>query len=326
MPVPNLFAMPILPATRSADALADWLVAVACEDSYFNYATLNHFNVALLNITPGFHPRFVERERRQLRQRPEVYARVSRSLFGGLILGQIERRLLQRRMPFPAPMFAYSFYASVAFAYGSDQARRPLRLGKLAMLSLRQSSSTLANSGKGSYDDTLVVLEGRGASRSVTMFPICTEPGAQYSQRAAPAPKSKTPADERYKGIGFRKADGVDVDKDGIKDAGRLVEGTYVYNEKAGGFLGARAFQVKIAQVAERDTNGDGLFTAADKSRIDLSGAGTSMYIHRGGEDTATTPNTWSAGCQTIPKNRYGQFLGHVPAGSSFPYVLVNVS
>jgi len=325
MPVPNLFAMPQLPEPRHPDAIADWLVAIACEDSYFNYVSLNHFNVALLAIAPGFHLRFMDRVRHQLRQRPEVAARVSRSLFGCLLFGNADRRLLQMKPMFPSHMFAYALYSSFAYAYGSDQARGQLRTGKLTMLSLRKSSSTLANKGLGSYDDTLIVLKNQ--LRSVAYFPICTEPGAQYSQRAAPAgPKSKAPTDDRYKDVTYRKTDGVDINNDKIRDAGRLVEGTYVYYEKAGGYLGDRAFQVKIAQIAERDTDGDGLFTTADNSRIDLAGAGTSMYIHRGGDDTATNPNTWSAGCQTIPKNRYGQFLSHVAKGSTFPYVLLNVS
>ncbi len=135
-----------------------------------------------------------------------------------------------------------------------------------------------------------------------------------------------------------KKNEGMDADGDGILDAGRLVQGTYQYTEKPGGHLGARAFRVGsrikkgkksvfvegATQVVERDTDGDGLFTSADPSRIDRTGAGTTMYIHRGGSDAVATVNTWSAGCQTIPKNRYGIFLSHIPVNATFYYVLIN--
>jgi hypothetical protein len=130
--------------------------------------------------------------------------------------------------------------------------------------------------------------------------------------------------DANYADVTHRKSEGVDINKDGIKDAGRLVEGTYQYFEKSGGYLDARAFQVKVTQIVERDTDGDGHFMQYDPSRVDKTGAGTSMYIHRGGANDATDPNTWSAGCQTIPKNVYGDFLARIPQGSSFYYVLVN--
>lgn len=83
---------------------------------------------------------------------------------------------------------------------------------------------------------------------------------------------------------------------------------------------------MKTTQVAERDTDGDGRFTQDDKSRIDPTGAGTSMYIHRGGADNVLEPNTWSAGCQTIPKNRYPTFLKAVGTPNAFYYVLVNAA
>ena len=74
----------------------------------------------------------------------------------------------------------------------------------------------------------------------------------------------------------------------------------------------------------ERDTDGDGWFTARDRSRIDTRGAGTTMYIHRGGPLDGDQANSWSAGCQTIPGPLYPQFLEAVGHPSSFFYVLVD--
>lgn len=194
-------------------------------------------------------------------------------------------------------------------------------------MALRKHSSTLANQGRGSYDDQIVVLNGSGRPGWARVFRACTEPGAQYAQRAAykdPGNPSKGRHDPRYTDVAYRKSDGVDIDKDGIRDAGRLAEGTYEYFEMPGGFLGARAFRVKATQVAERDSDGDGRFTVYDRSRIDRQGVGNSMYIHRGGPDNVSNPNTWSAGCQTIPNDDYATFLANIPKGSSFYYVLVN--
>lgn len=239
--------------------------------------------------------------------------------FHGEVLDTRFRRPSAERPQFRTPKQEFDSYSAIFWRFGSTDARFDQRFGRLVLLALRKESSTIANRGKGSYDDLVVVMRRTGRFRELASFPICTEPGAQYSQRASGG-------DARYKGVKFSKADGVDINKDGIKDAGRLTEGTYQYFEKKGGFLGDRAFQVKSTQVAERDTDGDGRFTQDDKSRIDPSGAGTSMYIHRGGADNVLEPNAWSAGCQTIPKNRYPTFLKAVGTPGAFYYVLVNAA
>jgi len=226
------------------------------------------------------------------------------------------------QLPFFTPRFAFAFYSSLISQYGSISAQQSLQRGNLVLLALRKQSSTLSNKGHGSYDDQIVVLNGSGIARNACIFAACTEPGAQYSQRAAHLGKGRV--DSRYADVKYKKSDGIDVNKDGIKDAGRLLEGTYKYFEKQGGFLGARAFQVHTLQIVERDTNGDGLFTKTDLNRIDKTGAGTTMYIHRGGDNSVSDPNTWSAGCQTIPKNVYGDFLAALGKPSYFYYVLVN--
>lgn len=246
------------------------------------------------------------------------------------------------------PLLLYSYYSSLADTFGEPGVQSAVAGGQLLLVGIRNSSSTMANKGVGSYDDAIVVVKGIGAARMSASFPACTEPSAQYAQRAAVDAKGKTGSriDPRYAGVTKKydknnnpKNDGVDINADGILDAGRLVAGTYQYAEKPNGHLGARAFRVGSriqkgkkstfvegpTQVVERDTDGDGLFTSADPSRIDRSGAGTTMYIHQGGSDAGAIANTWSAGCQTIPKNRYGTFLSHIPLNATFYYVLINV-
>lgn len=77
-------------------------------------------------------------------------------------------------------------------------------------------------------------------------------------------------------------------------------------------------------QTVERDTDGDGFFDRNDAKRIDGKTAGRTLYIHRGGNDNAADVNTWSAGCQTLPGNRYNDFLATVGHPASFCDVLIN--
>ncbi|POR48968.1 hypothetical protein [Bosea psychrotolerans] len=224
------------------------------------------------------------------------------------------------KLYFQTPKQQFDAYAAVFRRFASPMARAYFRGGMVSLLSLRNETSTLAHHGEGSYDDRLVVLRRIGSTGMSTIFPICTEPGAQYSQRAS------SRQDRRYGGVHFNKIDGEDINSDKIRDLGRLIEGTYHYYEKPGGHVGARAFQTKITQVVERDTDGDGRFTTADPSRIDPRKAGTSMFIHQGGKDSVLEPDTWSAGCQTIPSNRFKAFLATVGKPSSLFYVLVNAA
>jgi hypothetical protein len=245
-------------------------------------------------------------------------------------------------------LLIYHYYASIVDTFGDEHARVALASGQLLLLGLRNSTSTLANKGRGLYDDSITVIKGSALTRNTETFPANTDPSAQYVQRAAPKPggKSGERVDERYSGVlkKYHKKtklpmnEGHDMNNDQIIDAGRLQQGTYHYAEQKDHFLGNRAFRVGTRngakaphvrgsnQVAERDTDGDGLFTVSDLSRIDAQNAGVSMLIHQGGEENNGVGNTWSAGCQTIPKNHYARFLRSMPTAVNFYYVLVNAS
>lgn len=229
------------------------------------------------------------------------------------------------KLPFLSQRAAYQYCASLVQQRGSRQAANALRQGRLLVLALRRDTSTLVNKGRGSYDDHIVVLNGWRRRGSIALFPGNTEPSAQYAHRAQL--KTGKPIDDRYKGVAFKQAAlvaGEDVNADGLKDAGRLRAGTYFFNEKPDGFLDARAFRSTENQTGERDTNGDGRFQLDDPARIDSKLVGRSMYIHWGGADNVPVVNTWSAGCQTIPKNHYGSFLSAVGRNPSFFYVLID--
>lgn len=230
------------------------------------------------------------------------------------------------RMPFLSQRAAYQYCASLVYQRGSQATANALRQGRVIVLGLRRETSTLANKGRGVYDDHIVVLNGWRSRGSVCILPGNTEPSAQYAHRAVVT--AGKPLDERYKEVASRGAShvaGVDVNADKIRDAGRLRAGTYFFREKPGGYLGARAFRSAEDQTVERDTNGDGRFALDDAgTRIDTKGVGRTMYIHWGGADNAPVVNTWSAGCQTIPKNHYGSFLSSVGQNPSFFYVLID--
>jgi hypothetical protein len=218
---------------------------------------------------------------------------------------------------------AYAYCASLVHQRAQPAASAALREGRLLVLGLRRDTSTLENKGRGVYDDHLVVLNGWGRRGSVHFFPATTEPSAQYSQRAASAAGGGR-VDARYKDVAFAKSVGIDVDKDGVLDAGRLKEGTYFFTEMPKLFMKDRAFQASRIQTAERDSNGDGRFTLADPNRIDRKGVGHTMYIHQGGSMNRAIVNTWSAGCQTVPQNLYPTFLSALGQKPEFFYVLID--
>ncbi len=229
------------------------------------------------------------------------------------------------RLPFLSKRAAYQYCASLVLQRASAPAVNAFKQGRLLVLGLRRDTSTLVNDGRGAYDDHIVVLNGWRRRGSVAFFPGNTEPSAQYAHRAQK--QGGQLIDARYKGVAAKPAShvaGEDVNQDGIKDAGRLRAGTYFFREKPDGFLGARAFRSAENQTVERDTDGDGRFLLSDPSRIDAKHVGRTMYIHWGGADDAPVLNTWSAGCQTIPKNHFAGFLSAVGPRPSFYYVLID--
>lgn len=184
--------------------------------------------------------------------------------------------------------------------YGDEEARADFDAGKRVVIALRKPTSTKANQGRGIYDDRMIVVSRTGGALQVIEFTGNTEPSRQY-------------------GWDGRKPTGADRNRDGKVDQGRLRAGTYRYERQAASFLGAPYFKSKGVQASERDINQDGLFTVEDGDRIDPSGAGRSMHVHRGGDD-----NTWSAGCQTIPKSRYDAFLRSLGDQRAFCYILID--
>lgn len=214
----------------------------------------------------------------------------------------------------------YAYCAGIVLQRGSAAAVRALDQGRMILVGLRRETSTLSNRGRGVYDDHIVVLNGGEGLRTARVFPACTEPGAQYAERAKRVGPGRL--DARYDNVVYKHAEGFDMDGDGIAEIGRLQAGTYFFGEKPNGHLKRRAFQATRPQTAERDSNGDGRFNMQDPSRIDAKRVGTTMYIHRGG--TQASGNTWSAGCQTIPDDLYPRFLASLGQLSSFHYVLVD--
>lgn len=228
------------------------------------------------------------------------------------------------RLPFFSAGLAYGYCAGVIEERASATAREALRRGQFVLLALRKPTSTLANKGRGVYDDIVAVLNGRGGRQGARLFPACTEPGAQYSARAATT-SAGARVDARYAKVVYKKTEGADWNQDGIADLGRLSEGTYFFNEKTDGFLHNRAFEANADQTVERDINGDGFFDEADGDRrFDSRNAGRSLYIHIGGRSNGAQVNTWSAGCQTIPGDVYADFLATLGPRATFFYVLVN--
>lgn len=190
--------------------------------------------------------------------------------------------------------------------YGDAEALAEFLAGSKVLIALRRNTNTRQHR-KGLYDDLLLVAHRRahGVVKLVRL-PLNTEPAGEY------AFDGSNPKRALY---------GIDTDRDGRRELGRLVAGTYHYMRAPGRFLGATYFRSRDIQVTERDTNQDGDFEPGRGDTLDPSGAGRSMHIHRGGAEGVAT---WSAGCQTIPKDRYAAFLAALEGQDRLSYILIN--
>lgn len=206
--------------------------------------------------------------------------------------------------PAPAALPASDDWAAIVAARGDPEAQADFAAGRPLVIALRKPTNARVNSGRGRYDDRMIVVRRLAAGLEVSEFRGNTEPSAQY----APG--------------GDRKTMGRDVDGDGIKDPGRLLAGCYRYQRAEAGAspVGGICFRSLRVQPSERDTNHDGSHTPADRNRLDPTGAGRSMLIHRGGDT-----NTFSAGCQTIPRSRFGEFVKALNGHTAFSYILVDL-
>lgn len=159
------------------------------------------------------------------------------------------------------------------------------------VISVRTPTNARANGGNGVYDDVTAVLSlGPGGEKRVQEFRSNTEPSARYAGKM-----------------------GVDVNRDGRLDQGRLRAGAYVY--EATTFRGGPAFAMRGDSIVDRDTNRDGTFGNDGGAR---SRGGASMLWHVGGRSI-----TGSAGCQTMPPDEYRRFLAALGGARSFRYTLV---
>jgi hypothetical protein len=244
----------------------------------------------------------------------------------------------------------YDVYASIIETRGNDAARESLRNGDRIVLGLRQENSTVDSAtrdqpnavavddpatpadesrrGTGVYDDRVVVLgrrtpEGGGAPEVWQFGNANTEPSAQYDHHAQGRDRQ-----EPYTHVQRRRAEGEDVNGDGVRDLGRLREGTVemlaTTHPRPGG--GRDDFSLRPTPEAvaanplgvQRDTNADGRFDHNDTNG--LQPLNNTFKIHRGSQG-----NTDSAGCQTIRGAEYDDFVAAVrgnPGQTRWQYVL----
>lgn len=242
----------------------------------------------------------------------------------------------------------YDLYACYVEIHGSADARQALADGKQVIIALRLETDTRSNEGRGVYDDRMAITwKGSDGKKHAKEFAANTEPSAQYEQRGKVEVEKivKNKKSGKYvkvkvkqtedlfdpvtgKKVRFSKNDGQDVDGNKRQDAGQLAQGTYKFNNMGSGtFLGGKYLGSSNDQVAQRDVNHDGKFTAADSwTGKDGAQTGThsgnfAMYIHKGGKE-----NTWSAGCQTLPPQEHKNFFKELDKKQNeYYYVLVNV-
>ena len=240
----------------------------------------------------------------------------------------------------------HDVYASVVASRGNQAARDSLETNnERVILGLRNETETTFNHGTGDYDDRLVLVwkDNQGIRHAREFNEANTEPSAQYDHHAGSdgtrryADGGAAPRLARSAGfeeVSRRKIEGDDVNLDGVRDLGRLGEGTTemlatTHPTYAGGRPNGNEFALRptAESVAagtgrvQRDSNADGWFTAADVNGVqDLN---NTFKIHRGGGR-----NTDSAGCQTIGGGDYGEFIAEVrrnPQQNRWQYVLTSV-
>lgn len=265
----------------------------------------------------------------------------------------------------------YDVYASIVQVRGNDAAHDALsRANERVVLGLRQENSTFAamqdrqnpttlgsdnpatrnvneaQAGIGIYNDRLVVLwkDAQGARHVQVAQQANTEPTAQYDHHAGNTghrPRAEGGVENRrfapspgYESIASpRKIEGDDVNADGIRDLGRLRDGTIEMqmgehpNPIRRGTMDHALLPSQAAVAAgrgavQRDTNADGWFDQTDVNGVqDLN---ATFKIHRG-----SYGSTDSAGCQTIHPAEYNDFITAVqgnPAQTRWQYVLTSTT
>ena len=188
--------------------------------------------------------------------------------------------------------------------YGDDETRADFENGRKVLVALRRQTNW-KNAPQGEYDDPMLLVWKSQGKISVRRFKGTTEAAGAYAfgnERAA-------------------RGSSVDIDRDRRNDMGRLRAGVYHFIAEKHAKLG-NIFRARDIQVVDRDCNHDGRFTPNDTTsgdRIDPRGAGTTMYIHKGG-----TGFTGSAGCQTLPPSDFAALLAALGPQKPLSYVLIN--
>ena len=188
----------------------------------------------------------------------------------------------------------YDLYRGVIEADGSAAARADLANGKQVVLALRVDTNTHANGGNGTYDDRLVIVDGK--THQAHEYTASTDPISHYQGHY-----------------------GQDVNHDGRPDLGRLADGTYAFHSST--YDGYAALKPSGDETVERDTNQDGVFDTRDgPNRIQTApGASLADYVHIGGRGF-----TGSAGCLTLPADQHAAFFGALHPGFDIHLVMVN--
>ncbi|AWH31448.1 XVIPCD domain-containing protein [Stenotrophomonas sp. SAU14A_NAIMI4_8] len=223
----------------------------------------------------------------------------------------------------------YDVYGSVVAVRGSAAAHDAMGTQDRVILGLRKEDRTTTELGRGDYNDRIVVLwkDAEGGRYAREFNEATTEPTAQYDAHAAT--RQPSPGFENV--IRKKKTEGEDVNGDGVRDLGRLTEGTtemraatHPRRDHPAEFAlrPSSAAVIAGARRVERDSNGDGWFDARDTHGMqDLN---STFKIHRG-----SSRNTDSAGCQTIGGGKYDDFIELVrgtPGQNSWQYVLTSVA
>jgi len=258
----------------------------------------------------------------------------------------------------------YDIYAEYVEKYGNQLAKDALKNGEQVIVGLRIETNVRANRGRGIYDDRLAIIRQEKPKQQAVArhgctpyrkpasfikrgadFTANTEPSAFYEEPVMQVKQIKSkktgkmiqvkvadkiigPDGQEIISHPKKKWDGQDVNKDGRRDLGRLIPGTYKFYNNGQLFHNAAHLRGLGMQSVERDVNHDGAFTQDDVWHTDKGDTiiqtsdNLGILFHIGNKDST---GTGSSACQSLPPIEHARFFNTLKRQHLYYYVLVTL-
>jgi hypothetical protein len=238
----------------------------------------------------------------------------------------IQEAKVNRGLPFTGTLDANEkaeLYTRMYRESASPEAITAFDNGEKVIFGMRNETPWNANSGRGVFDDRVVVLQKTDKGNAMHYEGAYnTEPAGSYDEASPNFGVSRTSS-----GPGSTQ----DVNGDGMKDAGRLRGGeTYIYKWSStkpsyGPAIYGNNNVLRSTESirVERDVEHNGTYSYSADPKVTAYDSGQTFLFHRGYNNF-----TGSAGCQTFPVGGFANFAATIaptPAQNRFFYTLKNM-